>query len=165
MEEQRFDALAKTVGDGAGSRRRALQAMGAALASAGLLSRVSGEADAGSAKTRCKQKHGVYLAQGECHCAWTNPAYEDAFPCNGNATCRCMKAATGRGFCAQPDGINSDGCVCNGCPAGKMCVVDPGVFGYGQPCTTTMECRNMGLTLADCINGRCESTTCQDPCP
>jgi hypothetical protein len=56
MEEYRFDTLAKTVGDGAGSRRRALQVLGAALASAGLLSRVSGEAAAGGTKKRCKKQ-------------------------------------------------------------------------------------------------------------
>jgi hypothetical protein len=164
MQEQRFDTLVKTIGDQSGSRRRALQVVGAALTSAGLLSRFSAEATAGSAKKRCKQAKGVYLSAGECHCAQTCAA--GGRSCNGDATCQCQQAANGTGFCAaQQSSYTGADCVCNGCPAGKTCVALPGCLEAGQACNTVADCRAILGSGYGCINGHCQETTCVDPCP
>ena len=169
MEDQRFDALAKTVGDGAGSRRRALQMVGAALASAGLLSHFSPEAAAGPAQKRCKHKGGIYLAKGACHCARTckTPPFTNPMPCNGNPNCQCLQTPIGTGFCGTyVAGLTAEpsDCICDGCLPGAMCAVVPRCAELTD-CMTTKECLTSFGTGHACINGRCEFTSCVVPCP
>jgi hypothetical protein len=166
MHEQHFDALTKTLGNESSSRRRALQVVGAALASAGVLAHGSEEARAGKAQRRCRNKGGVYLPEGECHCSTTRTHVFDLPPCNGDASCRCIQTAGGRGLCALvPLFSTAPDCICNGCPANQRCVVIPEFLNSGRMCETTQECVTLLGNGFGCVNGRCEFTTCWEPCP
>ena len=166
MDERRFDALTKTIGNESGSRRRAVQVIGAALASAGLLAHVSGEATAGKAQKRCKNKGGTWLPAGECHCSVNSSHAFDLPSCNGDASCRCAQTASGRGFCARlPAAFIGADCICNGCPANQACIALPGNPQSGRECITTKECVTIVGTGYGCVNGRCEFTACVEPCP
>jgi hypothetical protein len=164
MEQSGFDDLARALSNESGSRRRALQVLGAALVGAPLFAVFPGAA-AGSGKKRCKKKHGVYLTSGECTCAvaWhKGQQVASKFPCSDIATCACYETVDGSGFCAKfnvPD--SNQGCESNGeCNSGAACTVLPGYSkgkscGPGKPCAERTEA---------CVDGTCQYTSCRPPC-
>jgi hypothetical protein len=165
MEQSGFDDLAKALSNGSGSRRRALQMVGAALVGAPLIAAFPVSA-AGSGKKRCKKKHGVYLSSGECNCgvAWHKGRRSQFFPCSDNAECACYKTVAGSGFCADwskpvpVQGCESDA-DCASHP-GTSCTVDPG-YSKGKSCGPEKPC---AVANEGCINGTCQYTACRPPC-
>lgn len=161
MDEQRFDRVAKQLGQWGGSRRRALQVAGAVLANAGLQPTAFLAAAVSRAKRRCRRKGGHYLAQGTCHCVPTCSGNEpDEFLCRSDA-CYCYPTVEMTGFCTSITGSFTEAgcqtsaecenqtrrCVMVGFPSPAICTA--------CPCDTTQAC----------IDGFCRSTHCADPCP
>jgi hypothetical protein len=117
MDSKTFDAVAKSLSNSL-SRRRAMQGvLGGAIAVAGvpLLVPRPAEADSG-AKKRCRNKGGVYVEKGTCHC--TSAGCN--LTCHGNPDCHCYETTGGRGFCA---GVGSTGACATtaDCKAGEVC--------------------------------------------
>ena len=159
MHERGFDTLAKLVSERSGSRRKALQVVGAALAGGSLGSLFSREADA-SAKKRCKKKGGTYLRKGGCHCAF-KCGDSSSFSCNGRADCTCLRTVGGRGYCAQGNVFAFAGCSASSeCATGQECII-PDCPGSGTSCSSPTDCTTAGTA---CINGTCQFTSCVDPC-
>jgi hypothetical protein len=165
MDGKRFDRLTAAWGGRVG-RRSALRGA-AAAALAGLLAApglAPPEASAGP-RRRCRDKHGVFLPSGTCHCATRCSTLQTDFPCHGNENCFCGETLTGKGFCAGIGLVNSNGCsleVGNECPPGFTCLVNRGCYGkHTRECTTTDNCRAGDA----CVNGRCEQTSCVAECP
>jgi hypothetical protein len=162
MEEQRFDTFAKDIGSSVGTRRRALQVVGAALASAGLPA-VFPESAAAGARKRCRRKGGRYVSKGTCHCAPTcsdKDPLPDDFHCRSD-NCYCYETVEKTGFCMLISGsITEPGCntsaecedqtrrcVMTGFPTPTICTA--------CPCDTTQAC----------IDEVCRHTHCVAPCP
>ena len=160
MEQSGFDDLARALSNGSGSRRRALQMVGAALVGAPLFTAFPVSA-AGSGKKRCKKKHGVYLTSGECTCAVTWRKGRQAFGkyrCSANENCTCYETADGSGFCARWNVVDShQGCQSNTeCDTGEACTVLS-----GASCNDTKPCTHPQF---ECVNGTCQYSSCRPPC-
>ena len=97
MDSKTFDGIAKSLNNSF-SRRRAMQSvLGGAIAAAGVPLLAPRPAEAGSrAKKRCRNKGGVYVEKGTCHC--TSAGCN--LTCHGNPDCHCYETTEGRGFCA-----------------------------------------------------------------
>jgi hypothetical protein len=165
MDQSGFDDLAKALSTGTGSRRRVLQVIGAAVIGAPLLTLFPDSA-AGSAKKRCKKKHGKYLTSGECQCAVTWPKGQEdihKFRCSDTDGCGCYQTADGSGFCAKWNVVDShQGCESDAeCDPGAACTVVPG-YSSGAPCDDTTTCDDPQF---GCINGACQYTSCRPACP
>jgi hypothetical protein len=164
MDERFFDDLAKELDDSSVSRRRALKLVGAALLSSALMPLLPKPAYA-SARKRCHKHGGVFLSKGQCHCA-SQCGSATVFACHNTITCSCGETAERTGFCAA-NGSLSQGCwsstECSG-SSGARCIVTRGCPDSGGSCTpatVTTDCPpNYG-----CINGTCQLTNCQSPCP
>jgi hypothetical protein len=126
-----LDELATALSEGAISRRQALKwagygMLGAALSGMGFAE--TAEALGRRARRRCRNKDGVPLERGECHCATkcSSSAYYRQFKCQDNPNCSCRKTAEGRGFCAQVFfGSCEDLQACSSsseCPSGSKCI-------------------------------------------
>lgn len=117
MDSKTFDAFAKSLNNSL-SRRRAMQGvLGGAIAAAGMPLLAPRSAGAGSrAKKRCRNKGGVYVEKGTCHCA-SNGCN---LTCHGNPDCHCYETTEGRGFCAGI-GHTKDCTTTADCNAGEVC--------------------------------------------
>jgi hypothetical protein len=163
MEEQWFDRVAKCLGQRGGSRRWALQMVGAALTGAGLPA-VLPETGAAGARKRCRRKGGRYLSMGTCHCAPTcgdRDPLPDDFHCRSDA-CYCFQTLEKTGFCAWIAGSITQA----GCNSTSECK-EP-----GTRCVMTgfpSDCRACPAVTCDtgeaCVDGFCRDTHCMFPCP
>src|SRR3954470_22733390 len=98
MDGKSLDLFARWLVSGV-SRRGAMKGFAVALLAAVAPAGISDSVEAISrAKRRCRNKKGVYLAHGECHCAQACRTDAD-FTCNGTATCHCGETVEGRGLC------------------------------------------------------------------
>jgi hypothetical protein len=161
MQESWFDRVAKQLGERSGSRRRALQVVGATLAGAGLLPAVFPEAAAGGARKRCRRKGGFYLAKGNCHCTKTCGTSISDFHCHQNSECYCSETIGGTGFC----GLLGTFTACTSdeqCPAGERCIVRLDCTASGGACESPVDC---GGPNDVCVRGQCMHTLCAAPCP
>jgi hypothetical protein len=117
MRRINADDLARTLAQETVSRKRALTVLGGAIAAAVAPALAPQQARAGGkARKRCRNKGGVYMAKGTCHCASDGCN----LTCHGNPDCHCYETVEGRGFCA---GVGSTG-GCNttaDCQAGEVC--------------------------------------------
>jgi hypothetical protein len=160
MEQSGFDDLAKALSNGSGSRRRALQMVGAALVGAPLIAAFPVSA-AGSGKKRCKKKHGIYLTSGECNCAvaWHKGTQApEKFRCENTAGCACAETVSGDGSCASYFvRVNHEGCESDEeCDTGTTCTVLS-----GASCNDTKPCTHPQFK---CTNGTCQFSACRPPC-
>jgi hypothetical protein len=166
MNEQRFAALVRTAETRL--RRRDVAtgvAMGAVAVVMGRLGlgvepTQAANVSAASAKKRCKRKHGVYVQAGQCRCAFKSGATEERFPCQNNASCLCLEAVDGTGFCSagSPPLL---GCATNAdCASGHACIVVPKYTGSGTKCASSNDCAG----TQECFKGTCQWTGCATPC-
>jgi hypothetical protein len=126
MDSKTFDGIAKSLNNSF-SRRRAMQGvLGGAVLAAVAPSLVPRPAEAGSrAKKRCRNKGGVYMEKGTCHCTSTGCN----LTCHGNPDCHCYETTEGRGFCAG--------------------------YGHTKDCTTTADCQSGEVCAKTCIGLVC----------
>jgi hypothetical protein len=162
-----LDELARGLAENHVSRRRAIKwagysVLGAALSSMGFAE--SAEALTRRQRRRCREKGGIPLEEGTCHCAAKCTSDFSRFHCSGNKNCTCLRTVSGKGFCAKGTLFTDTGCPTQTkCSSGKKCVVIPGCAGGGQSCTranaTTVCPSGFG-----CVNGSCQVTSCVSPC-
>jgi len=129
MDNKTFDAIAKSLNTSL-SRRRAMQGvLGGAVLAAAAPSLVLQAAKAGGrAKKRCRNKGGVYVEKGTCHC--TSGGCD--LTCHGNLDCHCYETTEGRGFCAG--------------------------IGHTTYCTTTLDCQAGEACAKTCVGLVCVPT-------
>ena len=168
MGEQFFDDLARGLDDGTISRRRALKFVGGALLASMASPLFPREADAISARRRCRRKRGIFVppaTSSGCRCAAKCNSDPSKFTCHSNKNCSCNETTEGTGFCAENESLLFNGCSpADGvnCPTGYTCVVNRGCVGSGGSCTTRTDCPTPAY---GCINGRCQQTFCIAACP
>ena len=121
-----FDDLATGLADGSISRRQALKGIGAgALAFAiGPLFPEQAEALTRAQRRRCRQRGGIPVERGECHCTEQSLCEDNPeIHCEGNPECHCLMTVAGRGFCGR-HGSCVPCTASSECPAGWRCVVN-----------------------------------------
>ncbi len=159
MDGQHMDQFARSLAGGV-SRRGALKGVAVALLAAVGPARVSDPVHALSrAKRRCRNKKGVYVAHGECHCAVACKTDAD-FSCNGSATCQCGETVEGRGLCVFQGDVASACSATSECPPDTHCVRIRNCEESGGSCSATAQCPQNNA----CLNGRCQRTFCLPPC-
>lgn len=161
MDADRFDAMARALIMTRSRRSLARLLGGGVLAGAVVHGLVPEVAAIRRSRKRCRRKGGVYLEQGQCHCApGCDTSDFEKFPCQNTPGCVCMKSAAGKGFCAavvqKPFPCSTDA----DCEPGATCVVTPGCPDTGGSCTTSADCADP----LGCVKGRCQATTCTRPC-
>ena len=166
MGEQFFDDLAKGLDDGTISRARALRLVGGALLAAVAPSVFPREAQALSARKRCRRKRGRFLPSADptspCRCT-NKKCANRALHCHNNSDCYCYETIEGTGFCGKAIAVRNYCSSAQPCPAGSTCVV-VGTFCCGNAaCTTNTDC--IAGACNTCVNGTCQRTVCVEACP
>jgi hypothetical protein len=142
--DDNLDELASGLAENEISRRQAIRwagygVVGAALSSMGFAD--TAEALTARQRRRCRNKGGIPLERGSCHCGFKCGANAARFRCKDNPNCACTRTTEGRGFCADFTTPCSSLETCSSssqCPSGRKCVVGTccGRRVCARPCTT-----------------------------
>src|SRR5918998_5286937 len=123
-----FDDLARGLAESTISRRQAMKWLGVGLVSV-TLGTLGFEEKAYALtkrqRRRCRNKGGIPLKEGNCHCAFTCGAAGHLFNCSTHAECLCQETIEGKGFCGARTICPTTTCTSSSqCSGRAKCVVN-----------------------------------------